>query len=234
MAMVSRMPFGPPNNGSVYVPQNVAFLSSIRNARKSVFIQTPDLNAMPLLPELLAACRRKVQVSYIVCLGYNDAGELLPAQGGHNEAIAHRLYKELEPEFHQYLDIYNYVAKDQIRPIHNKFKKRSCHIKLLIVDGHIGIQGNGNQDTQTWFHSQEVNVMLDSDMICKIWMDAIERNQNSLQYGKVQKEGDDAGCWVDPETGNQAEGAIGIDAGHFAWVKGVSGAVQRVRGMGGF
>lgn len=38
----------------------------------------------------------------------------------------------------------------QAKPIHNKFKKRSCHIKLMIVDGHIAIQGSGNQDTQSW------------------------------------------------------------------------------------
>jgi flagellar basal body P-ring protein FlgI len=30
----------------------------------------------------------------------------------------------------------------------------------MIVNEHIGIQGNGNQDTQSWFHSQEINAML--------------------------------------------------------------------------
>ena len=103
------------------------------------------------------------------------------------------------------------TAKDQIRPIHNKFKKRSCHIKLMVVDGHIGIQGNGNQDTQSYFHSQEINVMLDSELVCKAWMDGIMRNQNTHIYGKVLKEGPEAWCWVDPETRKQAEAAIGVD-----------------------
>ncbi|KAH0829571.1 phospholipase D active site protein motif protein [Fonsecaea pedrosoi] len=234
MAMVCRQPWGAPTKHCLYTPQNAAFMSALRHAAKSVFIQTPDLNAEALLPEIVAACRRGVKVTYYYCLGYNDAGELLPMQGGHNEMIANGLYRDVGPEHRDNLDIYAYVAKDQIHPIHNKFKQRSCHIKLMIVDGHIGIQGNGNQDTQSWYHSQEVNVMIDSPLVVGKWMEGIRQNQNTHIYGKVENEGPDAGCWKDPRTGQQAEGAIGVDPGKFAWAKGVVGAVQRVRGMGGF
>ncbi|KIX05212.1 uncharacterized protein Z518_06084 [Rhinocladiella mackenziei CBS 650.93] len=234
VAMVCREPWGPPNKESLYTPQNEAFMSALRHATKSVFIQTPDLNSERLLPEILAACRRGIHVTYYYCLGYNDAGELLPFQGGHNEMVANRLYRDLEPEYHQNLDIYAYVAKDQIHPIHNRFKRRSCHIKLMIVDGHIAIQGNGNQDTQSWYHSQEVNVLIDSHLVVGNWMDGIKQNQNTHLFGKVEKEGPDAGCWKDPKTGQQAEGAIGVDPGKFAWARGFVGAVQRLRGMGGF
>jgi hypothetical protein len=48
----------------------------------------------------------------------------------------------------------------------------------MIVDDHVAIQGNGNQDTQSWFHSQEVNIMIDSALICEAWRDAIHRNQS--------------------------------------------------------
>ena len=140
IAMVCREPWGAPNHNGVYTPQNEAFLSSLRHATTNVFIQTPNLNAEPLVPEIVAACRRGVYVAYYVCLGYNDAGELLPFQNGTNEMIANRLYHELEPEFHKNLDIYNYIAKDQTRPIHNKHKQRSCHVKVMIVDEHVGIQ----------------------------------------------------------------------------------------------
>ncbi|EXJ81840.1 hypothetical protein A1O1_07905 [Capronia coronata CBS 617.96] len=234
IAMVCREPWGAPNKQSLHTPQNEAFMSALRHATKSVFVQTPDLNAEALLPEIVKACRRGVKVTYYYCLGYNDAGELLPFQGGHNEMVAHGLYQDLEPEYHQNLNIYAYVAKDQIHPIHNKFKQRSCHIKLMTVDGHIGIQGNGNQDTQSWYHSQEVNVMIDSELVIGKWMEAIHQNQNTHVYGKVVNEGPDAGCWKDSETGQQAEGAIGVDPGRFAWAKGIVGAVQRVRGAGGF
>lgn len=234
VAMVCREPWGAPTKQSLYTPQNAAWMSALRHAKKSVFIQTPDLNAEALLPEILAACRRGVEVTYYYCLGYNDAGELLPMQGGHNEGIANYLYKELPEEYHPNLNIHVYVAKDQTRPVHNKFKSRSCHIKLMVVDGHIGIQGNGNQDTQSWYHSQETNVMIDSELVVGQWLAGIRQNQNTHLFGKVDKDGPDAGCWKDPETGKQAEGAIGVDPGRFAWAKGIVGAVQRVRGMGGF
>ncbi len=58
-------------------------------------------------------------------------GELLPFQGGTNEMIANKLYKGLSEQEKDRLHIYNYVAKDQTRPIHNKFKKRSCHSKSI-------------------------------------------------------------------------------------------------------
>lgn len=100
------------------------------------------MNAEPLLDPLLNAVRRGVVVSCYLCLGYNDAGELLPFQNGTNEMIANRLYNSLETdEEKSRLRVCYYVGKDQTRPIHNSFKKRSCHIKLMIVDEQIAIQG---------------------------------------------------------------------------------------------
>lgn len=100
------------------------------------------MNAEPLLEPLLAAIRRGVVVTPYLCLGYNDAGELLPFQNGTNEMIANRLYKSLETaEEKSRLRVHYYVGKDQIQPIHNSFKKRSCHIKLMIIDEQVAIQG---------------------------------------------------------------------------------------------
>ena len=133
IAMVNRKPWGVPNHQCVNVPQNEAWLSAIRNAKETVFIQTPNLNADVLLPELLYAIRRGVEVTYYVCLGYNDAGELLPYQGGTNEMISHKLYSELDEKDKKRLHVHFYVGKDQIQPIHNKFKKRSCHSESIFM-----------------------------------------------------------------------------------------------------
>lgn len=230
IALVNRKPWGAPNHSCVNTPQNEAWLSAVRNAKNTIFIQTPDLNAEPLLPELAAAVRRGVTVVYYVCLGYNDSGELLPFQGGNNEVAASKLHQELDEEHKKLLHVFYYVAKDQTQPIHNHFKKRSCHIKLMIVDETLGIQGNGNQDTQSWYHSQETNIMIDSPLICKAWLDGIRRNENTHLYGAASQED---GVWRDKD-GNEAEGAIGKNPGKFAWAKGFYGAVQRVRGAGGF
>lgn len=144
--------------------------------------------------------------------------------------VAHNLYKALSPSARNHLHYFWYVAKDQTKPLHQSTRKRSCHIKLMIVDEHIGIMGNGNQDTQSWYHSQEINVMVDSADICRAWIDGIRRNQNTHDYGALDKE---EGVWRDGD-GREVEGAIGVDPGRFSWMRGVVGAVKRVRGTGGF
>ncbi|PSK55255.1 hypothetical protein B9Z65_2644 [Elsinoe australis] len=230
IALVNRKPYGALSHAGVYTPQNEAWLSAIRNATSTIFIQSPDVNAEPLIPALLDAARRGIQITIYACLGYNDLGELLPYQGGTNEMVSHKMYTSLEAEYRRNLKVYWYVAKDQVKPLHNKFKQRSCHIKLMIVDSHIGIQGSGNQDTQSWYHSQEVNVLLDSRLVCTDWLAALHRNQNTHLYGAVSQED---GIWRD-DQGKEAEGAMGVNVGHFSWAKGVMGAVNRVRGAGGF
>jgi len=144
--------------------------------------------------------------------------------------IANKLYTSLSAEGRSHLHYFWYVAKDQSKPIPQKRKKRDCHIKLLIADERVGIMGAGNQDTQSWYHSQEVNVMLDSEEVCRAWIDGLRRNQNTHLYGALDKE---TGVWRDAD-GKEAEGATGVDIGHFSWAKGLVGAVKRVQGKGGF
>jgi hypothetical protein len=123
------------------------------------------MNAEPLLEPLLNSVRRGVVVSCYLCLGYNDAGELLPFQNGTNEMIANRLYKSLKTdEEKSRLRVYYYVGKDQTRPIHNSFKKRSCHIKLMIVDEQIGIQGKSRKQNR-----REVYIVQVPDNISRQW-----------------------------------------------------------------
>ncbi len=208
------------------MPQNEAWLSLIRTARRDIFIQTPDLNAKTLLPALLDAVRRGVEITYYVCEGYNDLGELLPGQGGTNEMAARSLYDQLaSPAEKALLKVFFYVAGDQDHPIHNSFKKRSCHIKLLIADGAVAVQGSGNQDTQSWYHSQEVNIMVDSAVVCRQWREGIERNQNTALFGRAREDG----CWYDRE-GKLAEGSMGTNPSRLERVKGAFGMIQKARG----
>ncbi|KAH8694364.1 hypothetical protein BGZ61DRAFT_451842 [Ilyonectria robusta] len=229
MALVSRPPYGWIDSKSIHVPQNEAWLSLIRNATRTIFIQTPDLNAAPLVPALAAALKRGVQVTYYVCFGYNDCGEMIPGQGGTNDQVAKSLVASLPqdgPE-HDLLHIYNYVGKDQDHPIHQSSKSRSCHIKLMIVDECVGIQGSGNQDTQSWFHSQEINVMVDSPETCAKWREGIDRNQNTKAYGRVAKDG----IWRDSQ-GNPGKGYMGDPGPVGGLVKGVAGMVMKMKAAG--
>jgi hypothetical protein len=132
MALVNRKPYGALNNNHVLVPQNLVWLAGVRNAKHRVFIQSPNINSKPLLSEILKAVRRGVEVEMWMCLGYNDAGELLPGQGGLNDMTAKHLRDQLKPdpeEVQNRLKIGWYVAKDQNRVVHKKEKGRSCHSK---------------------------------------------------------------------------------------------------------
>jgi len=73
IAMVNREPYVPPNHHDIYTPQNEAWLNGLWYAKKNVFIQSPTLNADPLLQELVEACERGVDLFIFICLGYNDA-----------------------------------------------------------------------------------------------------------------------------------------------------------------
>ncbi|EGX97022.1 IQ calmodulin-binding protein [Cordyceps militaris CM01] len=230
MVLVCRPPYGSFGSRNAYVPQNEAWLSLIRNCTSDIFIQTPDLNAAPLLPAILDAIHRGVKVTIYTCFGYNEAGEMIPGQGGTNEQVATSLVDSLSPDgqARSLLQIYNYVGKDQDHPIHQSFKSRSCHIKLLIADGRVGIQGSGNQDTQSWFHSQEVNVMVDSQSICEKWRACIDRNQNTKLFGRVAEDG----VWRD-KSGNPGEGYSGNPGIIGGLFKGVLGMIRKMEGVGG-
>jgi hypothetical protein len=135
MAWVNRRPSGAPVNSSVAVPQDFAWRAGLRYAKNKVFIQSPNINAKPLLPEILAAVRRGIEVELWFCLGYNDSGELLPTQGGTNEMVAYSLREELKndsEEIRNKLKLGWYVAKDQNRVIHKKEMGRSCHSMYFI------------------------------------------------------------------------------------------------------
>ncbi|KAH6856147.1 hypothetical protein B0I37DRAFT_425195 [Chaetomium sp. MPI-CAGE-AT-0009] len=226
MALVNRLPYGPPTHKSVSNPQNAAWLSALRNAQKSVHIVSPTLNAPPLIPAIIEACERGVDVYCYICISYNDAVSP-PA------SIPRRLQTAplTHPRGRTHLHYHWYVAKDQTRPITQAARQRSSHIKLLVVDGSVAVQGNGNQDTQSWFHSQEANLLVDSRALCEAWLAGLDRNQNTRLFGAV---GGGDGVWRDGE-GREVEGAMGVDPGRvLGWVRGVKGAVERVRGTGGF
>ncbi len=144
--------------------------------------------------------------------------------------FASNLVNALSPAERKLLHVAYYVGKDQDHPIHHNFKARSGHIKLLIPDGHIGIQGSGNQDTQSWYHRQEINVLIDSGEVCRKWREGIERNQNTARFGRA---GVDDGVWRDAQ-GKEAEGSMGRPGKVEGWFKGAVGMMKKMLDKGGF
>lgn len=77
----------------------------------------------------------------------------------------------------------------------------ACQIKFMSVDGQCAIVGNGNLDSQSFWHSQEANILIDNPQIVADWMDQLRTNQSTHKYGRV----DTDGIWRDPTTGEELE-----------------------------
>ncbi|CEH16144.1 MITOCHONDRIAL CARDIOLIPIN HYDROLASE [Ceraceosorus bombacis] len=192
MALVNRRPHGTPGHNDIRNAQDAAWLAGFRYAKRHVFIQSPTLNATPIKHAILHACRRGVRVELWLGLGFNDKSESMPFQGGTNEQVVTRLYRQLRREGkgdEDNLEIYWYTGKDMTRPLNAVRKQRNCHVKYAQFDDQVAIIGSGNQDTQSWYHSQEINVMLDSKEIVKEWNDGLRRNQSTELYGRVDTDG---------------------------------------------
>lgn len=86
-------------------------------------------------------------------------------------------------------------------------------------------------DTQSWFHSQEVNLMVDSQSLVSEWLQGLNSNQNTLLYGKVSTED---GIWRD-EDGREIEkpNVRPGGSGPIGRLKGLGGTLKKLRGTGG-
>ncbi|KIJ17625.1 hypothetical protein PAXINDRAFT_167631 [Paxillus involutus ATCC 200175] len=230
MVLVNRAPNGRPGNpeSGTHNAQDAAWLAGLKYAKKNVFIQSPTFNAVPVVEGVLNAVRRGIECTLYIDVGFNDGGEVLPGQGGINEEVSKRMFAQLNDQEKQKLRFYWYTGKDQIKPINASAQKRNCHVKLMIIDDAVGIAGNGNQDTQSWYHSQEVNVMIDNPTVCKEWSETIRRVQNTHLH-ELEKDG----IYRDKE-GNQLTDSTGVGSGVKGVIKGVQGSIARARGKGGF
>ncbi|EJU00489.1 hypothetical protein DACRYDRAFT_116999 [Dacryopinax primogenitus] len=232
IAMVSRRPHGAPGHKDIRTPQNAAWLGAFRYAQRKVIIQTPTFNAAPVVAAALSACRRGVEVVLFLDLGFNDQGEMIPGQGGTNEQVVFKMYRILKEEGQTHeknLKVYWYTGKDQIKPMNARVKQRNCHVKFCAVDDQVGIVGNGNQDTQSWFHSQEINIMVDSPAIVEEWLNGLDTNQNTLAFGLV----DDDGIWRyrdGEKKGQPLEDLGGLKSGLFTSLREAIRMVQKARG----
>lgn len=100
----------------------------------------------------------------------------------------------------------------------------------MAVDGQVTMVGNGNQDTQSWFHSQEVNLLIDSEELTREWLNGIDANQNTRRYGRVDTKD---GVWRAPD-GKAVQSSGTKKAGPFGGLKGIASAYRRATGHGGF
>ncbi len=95
IALVNRLP----GHTDTANPQDAAWLGAFGYAQKSIFIQSPTLNAKPAIDGIISACQRGIRVIVWIDLGFNDLTEGHETlQGGTNEHVIKKLYKKLKKE----------------------------------------------------------------------------------------------------------------------------------------
>ena len=119
IALVNRSPRGTPGHTDIANPQDAAWIGAFRYAKKSIFIQSPTLNASPAIDGIISACKRGIIVTLWLDLGFNDSKEGFGTfQGGTNEHVVKKLYKKLKKEndgAERYLEVFWYTGKGKLR-----------------------------------------------------------------------------------------------------------------------
>jgi phosphatidylserine/phosphatidylglycerophosphate/cardiolipin synthase-like enzyme len=185
-------------------PQDLAYEAVFAKARRNIHIQTPNFNADGAWYGLLGPVSRGVKVRMIVSKGFNFLTESLPGQKGNNFTNVRDFYKELGPNFvHPNFDARWFTleaehpeASTPATPVFalGESKPHSSHAKYLSADDQIAIIGSANMDTQSWYQSRELNVLVDSAVIVKAWEEAIFTKNLSRAVRVCQPERHKNGC----------------------------------------
>lgn len=151
MIICARRPYGSLIR-DVSSPQNVMWVTLMSLAKEKILIVTPTFNAWHAVNCIFQACIRRVHVTLQLTKTFNDKKESLPFQEGTNVNVVRKLQKRLKKtKFDRFLSVEWYVGGVDCP---------NNHIKFMSVDDKYCVFGNGNMDTQSWYHSMEVNLFM--------------------------------------------------------------------------
>ncbi|KAI9881552.1 MAG: hypothetical protein M1830_000116 [Pleopsidium flavum] len=149
-------------------PLNTFLLHAFATARRTIYIQTPNLTSPPVLTALLAALTRGVEVHILTNRRMMVLEQLLTA-GTITEFCVWQLlrrYRRLLQSSRRAdeergvnvgkLRIGYYRSSGAGQGMENEPAK--SHLKLTVVDEEIVVLGSGNMDRASWYTSQELGV----------------------------------------------------------------------------
>lgn len=168
----SNAPMTKWNNQVIRNPVDQSILAVMYQASHSVDIISPSCNALPFQLALIHAISRRIQVRMLLtgCPQYKwRCQQNFPFQGGDNQHVlnmfCHKYRDIVDPAIRSKQLEIRYFSPDGVT--YKLEGKRRNHSKLLIADNEIVICGSSNNDTQTWKHSAELNLLLDSVEVTK-------------------------------------------------------------------
>lgn len=157
------------NPAAPSTPLNTFLLNLVSHASTSIYIQTPNVTAQPVLAALLDAVQRGVNVHIVTserlmvleqlitagtttsrCVNYlvRRYKGIVSARMGQDEEVGDPSLGELRIEYYT------------PRPDGGEGEPVQSHLKLTIVDRTTVVLGSGNMDRASWFTSQELGVAI--------------------------------------------------------------------------
>jgi len=147
-----------------------AFLTShVKSARRSIFIQTPNLTCFAIMHELLGALERGVNVSITTSSRLMILEQLVTAGITTSRAVKWMMRQYQQLQLKSQKDPEAYPRPGELTVFFFKARVGSgegdpvqSHIKLSIIDDEIVVLGSQNLDRASWFTSQELGVAFKS------------------------------------------------------------------------
>ena len=145
-------------------PLNLFLLSAFEQAKRSVYVQTPNLTSQPCINALLAALQRGINVRLVTSERLQLLEQLVTAG-----TTSPRCVKRFVARYRQLLakdvEAGESAALGRLEVLfyqpHAKGQSGEpdqSHLKLTIVDEEIAVFGSGNMDRPSWFTSQELGI----------------------------------------------------------------------------
>lgn len=171
---------------SPVTPLNVFMLHLLENARKTIFLQTPNVTSPPLLKALVGALENGVDVTIITNERLMFLEQLVTAGTTTPRCLnalttAHETTLQRQEQT-KYVDSGESGTTRTIGRLrilyfgpssaaaggasHGKLPV-STHLKLTIVDDEVSVFGSGNMDRASWYTSQELGVAIQSPELAR-------------------------------------------------------------------
>ncbi|KAI9709348.1 MAG: hypothetical protein M1820_003468 [Bogoriella megaspora] len=165
-------------------PLNTFLLHAFRNAKSTIYVQTPNVTSPPVLKELLIALERGVDVHILTSERLMILEQLVTAG-----TTTSRCMKKLKKDYQKLAQQTRLQAVDEEQGLGRSMGKlkveffvkatlnNSCefepepvqsHLKLTIIDDECIIFGSGNMDRASWYTSQELGVAFTSQALVKM------------------------------------------------------------------
>lgn len=133
-------------------PQNAAWVYAFENAKSSIKVLSPNIDAEDFIRLSGEAAARGVNVKIVSSKGFN--AEKIDIVGDTNTQVFEKL-KSHSQAGTKLLGKWFVPEGETVPPVGGVAK--AMHAKLLIADDEVVIMGSGNQDRFAWYHSCEFN-----------------------------------------------------------------------------